>query len=139
MNFDGLFYYLKNTKKPRRARVRKVKKYNTGKLADEEIIKECKMTKKELNAIRKRLEAATPGPWKIKGDYGLLCSEITTQNENRAIAAVWTKRVENKTGQNSEVIYPVVPEFMANAEFIANAKQDIAALLDALDAGSSNG
>lgn len=91
------------------------------------------MTKKEIDAIRKRLEVTTPGPWKIKGDYGLLCSEITTQDESRAIATVWTKKVENKLGKNSEIIYPVVPELMANAEFIVNAKQDIAALLDALE------
>lgn len=92
------------------------------------------MNKKEIDVIRKRLEAAEPGPWKIKGDYGLLCSEITTQDESRAIAAVWTKKVENKTGKNSEVIYTIVPELMAIAEFIAHARQDMAALLDTLDA-----
>ena len=92
------------------------------------------MTKKEIDIIRKRLEAATPGPWKIKGDYGLLCTEITTHDENRAIATVWTKEAVNERDGSGRLICPVVPELMANAEFIANARQDMAALLDALDA-----
>jgi hypothetical protein len=92
------------------------------------------MNKKELDAIRKRCEAATPGPWKIKGDYGLLCTEITTQDESRAIATVWTKEVVNVTDGSGRLVYPIVPELMANAEFIANAKKDIIALLDALEA-----
>ena len=92
------------------------------------------MTKKEIDAIRKRLEAATPGPWKIKGDYGLLCTEIATRDESRAIATVWTKEVVNVMDGSGRLVYPVVPELMANAEFIVNAKKDIIALLDALEA-----
>jgi len=92
------------------------------------------MTKEKLDEIRKRLEAATPDTWKIKGDYGLLCSEITTQDESRAIASVWTKRVKTVQG-DGKTIYVDDPELMANAEFIVNAKQDIKDLLDALGEG----
>lgn len=77
--------------------------------------------------IRAREQAATKGPWRAQdfdsnpGDEGS-CIIAGTDMESRAIAY--------------SIPYPWHPEIetVADAEFIANARQDIPALLSALDA-----
>jgi hypothetical protein len=88
------------------------------------------MTKKERDLIRARCETTTTGLWKIGKDYGLLCCEIT--NEDRAVATVCIKE-HVMQGDGKEPVIEIIPELMANAEFIANAKKDMIALLDDLD------
>lgn len=72
------------------------------------------MTSKELDAIRKRLDKAKPGPWKWQ--YGQLIS-LTKDPQGFTGARV----VMNEPGINK----PNVPD----ARFIENAATDIAALL----------
>ena len=73
------------------------------------------MDTQELQAIRERAEAATPGPWKHKKTY---ISTITTEPESDDFIVWGDGGVDKET----------------DAEFIAHARTDIPALLDALAA-----
>ena len=69
----------------------------------------------ELDEIRGRLEAATPGPWMVRSDH--------------AVAQVAHSTGEQKT----TVTYG--PTYRSDAEFIAHTPVDIARLLAAVEAG----
>jgi hypothetical protein len=60
----------------------------------------------DLEAIRRRCEAATPGPWSVEED--------------------WTAEVRSPSGLIAKVIYP---RHLLDAEFIAAAREDVPALL----------
>jgi len=47
MNFNDLLYYLERTKKPKKARIKKMKSYNRGELTEEEIMKYRQMVNDE--------------------------------------------------------------------------------------------
>ncbi|WP_396583057.1 hypothetical protein ACFVP7_06535 [Bacillus sp. SG20033] len=67
------------------------------------------LTKNQIEVIRKRAEAATKGPWKVYDDY---CDTVGAFS-GESVARVQT---EGKR--------------LSDMEFIANARQDIPALLD---------
>lgn len=77
------------------------------------------LTKEEQAAIRARLEAATPGPWAIEDDI---------RNKTSVASEI--------CGKNREPICIINTENQNNHDFnfIVNARQDIPALLDALEA-----
>ena len=66
------------------------------------------MTAEELAAIKKRCDKATPGPWKF--DAHSKC--YIWEDDGICVAVVWHYRSPKE-----------------NAEFIANARQDVPALL----------
>jgi len=76
------------------------------------------LTDHELSAIRRRLEAATPGPWRHREGF------IESAGEPGDLLAVTLQRSEE--GLNA------LPG-LANAEFIAHAPTDVARLLDELE------
>jgi len=86
------------------------------------------MTETDLAAIRARCEAATPGPWKV-----VKASRLTDR-----WGAVWghvgveTDFQCNRSDQ--AIFYSQGHCSPANAAFIAHAREDIPALLAALDA-----
>jgi len=69
------------------------------------------MTQQELDAIRMREQAATPGPWKIAEFY-----------EGHKYAA--------DVLANNTTVFVSACKTAHDAEFIAHARQDISALLD---------
>lgn len=69
------------------------------------------MTRQELDAIRARCEAATPGPWNVKEERFFTSNVIVAS-------------------ENDVCLGPSGPD----AEFIAASRTDIPALLDALGA-----
>jgi len=83
------------------------------------------MTESELNAIRARLDAATPGPWRVSTrGYDVVAGE----QENRTRVCASPNNLSLPEGWE---------RWMNNAELIANAPSDLAALLarvDSLDA-----
>lgn len=80
------------------------------------------MTEADLDAIRQRVEAATPGPW-IQGTMAHLIIGGTLQEE---IVACWNVREKNSLAQS-------FAQATNNANFIANARTDIPQLLAAID------
>lgn len=73
------------------------------------------MTDDELNAIRQRVEAATPGPWYRDMPHARVCAT------GRIIG-----RIATVTKQGT---WSVTVQDDANALFIAHAREDIPALL----------
>jgi hypothetical protein len=78
--------------------------------------REMKMSKLDLDAIRQRAEAATPGPW--YGFSSSWCVYNTPNSDGELIADVY------EYGG-----YP--PD--ANTQFIAHAREDIPAMLDEIE------
>ena len=78
------------------------------------------MTKEERDEIRARLEAATPGPWKV---------------EKNCVNNLWHICCPEGEGNRGYVAYTVQTDKRAWDDFlfIAHTRQDIPALLDALD------
>lgn len=77
------------------------------------------MSKPDLAAIRARVEAATEGPWEWEATNPAMSGEH------------WTMRIQGKPG-----IRFAVAEYQhgtGNADFIANARQDVPALLTYID------
>jgi len=60
MNFNELYYYLERTKKPRKAKVKKAKEYNTGKLSEDEILMYRQMVSDE-NYLNKAINNMADG------------------------------------------------------------------------------
>lgn len=73
----------------------------------------------DLNAIKARWAAATPGPWEVKVDY---LDTVTGEGGDPYISAPLM-----------EVVADVSDSDDANAEAIAHAPEDIAALIQALE------
>jgi hypothetical protein len=79
-------------------------------------------TRPDLDAIRARVDAATPGPWRTLGtgvaggDHWYVC------DDGQSLASI-----ASNDGENEDQREP-------DAEFIAHAREDIPALLDALAA-----
>lgn len=67
------------------------------------------LTKYQIESIRKRAESATEGPWRLYDEY---CDTVETYS-GKSVA-----RVQSEGNRLSDM------------EFIANARQDIPALLD---------
>ena len=88
------------------------------------------MDKSEREAIRARCEAATLGPWVID-DIGMHISQKEHMADGYLIADMrgwgYMKKILNLTDEEA------IAAQKANGEFIAAARQDIPALLDALD------
>jgi hypothetical protein len=78
------------------------------------------MTRPDLEAIRARCEAATPGPWTPESEQG-------HGRGVRAIASVAWCPVSCVVGGKSQSI--VARDASRNARFIAHARADIPALL----------
>lgn len=74
----------------------------------------------DLDAIRERLEAATPGPW--------TAHDWPEQD-------LYGDKVRDRTGLLVAQTWPGPPSYseQANAEFIAHSRTDVAALLDEVD------
>lgn len=70
------------------------------------------MTPETLAAIKARCEAATPGPWKADG------CELYVHHSREWVG---------------ETLRPDDPRAPRDAEFIAHAREDVPALVDALD------
>jgi FtsZ-binding cell division protein ZapB len=73
----------------------------------------------DIDAIRRREQAATPGPWKAV-DFG-------DDTDPRTAYGVWGK------DDDDLCIFEDVDTLLADAEFIAHARQDIPALLAEID------
>jgi hypothetical protein len=74
-----------------------------------------KLTQEQIEEIRKRAEAATPGPWTYGGDkWGDL-----------VVYAPSLRGFHNNGGEIADVSGDLLPD----AEFIANARQDVPNLL----------
>jgi len=87
------------------------------------------MTDEELQAIRARVEAATPGPWKVEGRHPSYSPDrfqvdgiVTAYDDpERADFPRPIQIVETDSG--------CYPPYLADAEFIAQARTDVPALL----------
>lgn len=76
-----------------------------------------RLTKEELEAIRKRVDAATPGPW-----FWLDDGRLYSDGANKVIGEV----IEGK----DETWFDI---FDTNAEFIAHAREDVPKLLSLVE------
>ena len=86
------------------------------------------MKKEQLEEIRKRCEAATPGPWTSSR------KDIDSYTSNPDEPEYGTQHVVYVYLQDDEPRFPLFGNNARNnAEFIAHARQDIPALLDALN------
>jgi len=84
---------------------------------------ECMMTEFDIQAARKRCEAATPGPWKIRAAVNGFDKDVAILDSFGQIIAEVFMQV------NREVFRPAV----ANAAFIKHARSDLPAALEALE------
>jgi len=83
------------------------------------------VNKEQLNAIRARCEAATPGPWGlVRGTDNLIIANADTEYVPADVICSIFR------GLTPCSIHPFTDKLSVNAEFIANARQDIPALLD---------
>lgn len=98
------------------------------------------MTQEELDNIRRRSDAATPGPWVSEdGGYdvclGYKPSHIRIgwwSGDNEEDCNADNRRVcELSDGEYNS--YKNKEEMQANAEFIAHAREDVPALLDEIE------
>ncbi|WP_304019994.1 hypothetical protein [Desulfovibrio piger] len=98
------------------------------------------MTQEELEKIRKRSDAATPGPWVSEdGGYdvclGYKPSHIRIgwwSGDHEEDCNADNRRVcELSDGEHNN--YKNKEEMQANAEFIAHAREDVPALLDEIE------
>lgn len=86
------------------------------------------MSEKRIQEIKERLQATTPGAWKVRipdGDY-FGSDDPTVETEDGQYIA--------RTGYDG-LSYTVRETMGADAEFIAHAKEDIAWLLEQLERG----
>ena len=90
------------------------------------------MTERELQAIRERVEAATPGPWKRWGyhpvDVGYVITEHPRYMEEGVslVGSLETGGMPTPTKRRRALFFPERPE---DAIFIAAARTDIPTLL----------
>lgn len=95
------------------------------------------MKREELDVIRKRAEAATPGPWaQINGinvftELGATNLHGVTADHNDGWCVADTS--VGLTTVDGELIEMERSEQFDNATFIANARQDVPALLDEIE------
>lgn len=93
------------------------------------------MNRKERETIQKRSEAATPGEWEYTAGESESFISYFTEPGNGMVRempfiTVGVEKVE-ETGADEPFYYVEISE--EDAEFIAHARKDIPALLDALD------
>jgi hypothetical protein len=92
------------------------------------------MTREELEAIRKRCEAATPGPWS-EDDGNIFSEELSAQRHEaivRRLAGSKEPHPDGGLGQPMGFIASTTqeqPNFDADADFIAHARTDVPKLL----------
>lgn len=86
-----------------------------------------RMTEQELQAIKERAEAATPGPWEVvkSKEAGVQIGTAWKHGQLKAGVPV----VTTAHGVNSVTIY--IND--GNAEFIAAAREDVSVLLDEVE------
>ena len=89
------------------------------------------MTKTEIDAIRARYEAATPRPW-IVFKSSVVAETIVTAADGNNGKGVAVARVCNVRSDK-----PLSEKDYINAEFIADARENIPKLLDTLEASES--
>lgn len=92
------------------------------------------MTKTELDAIKARVLAATPGEWKHADDT--VREDGTIQSANVLIVDEWGVDPWQVAAAYAGSIMPgpeADAQAVANARFIAHAKQDVLALVEALE------
>lgn len=82
----------------------------------------------DVAAVRARAEAATPGPWRVVEEHG---RDIADEG--------WSQvTIQSEVGLRDEVAEVIDDERTdENAEFIAAARADVPALLDALAAANA--
>ena len=83
------------------------------------------MTQQELEAIKARCEATTPGPWEYDGMH----NEIHAPQSD----VYWLIVSELRSHPGETITDKFGHSFNANFNFIANARQDIPALLSEID------
>ena len=96
------------------------------------------MTREELEAIRARCDAATPGPWEMIPDIrpDVINPEIRSKAKNTGYCGGGqiVKDLHKSPGHICEFAKYYKPHSnIADAEFIASARQDIPALLAHID------
>lgn len=92
------------------------------------------MTKDELKAIRERLNAATPGPWKADckpGDCVVWGPEGLTRETSEAYRVAPVFLMNLAKGSDEPVAFDLREK--ANAEFIAHARTDVEELLNLVE------
>ena len=95
------------------------------------------MTQEQINEIRRRCDAATPGPWISKNKS---VRTLLSDGEERALNSAptgWQGGICNCLGCSKWVDdknHSINDQAVRNAKFIAAARQDIPALLEALEA-----
>lgn len=77
------------------------------------------LTNKELDAIKARLKAVTPGPWVIRREGGDITA-IDSLDDQTVLAGAWNSATDN--------LHPLEVE-PADAEFITHARTDVARLV----------
>lgn len=87
------------------------------------------LTDEEIEEIKARAEAATPGPWRRQKQRGYTDDYILTDHPDHQ-----TKPHGNYIGEVGYAAGHAVQNFEADADFIAHARTDIPALLSALEA-----
>lgn len=93
------------------------------------------MTDEELATIKARAEAATPGPWKLDDYIGLesytVCLDYVPENQNRTTGYGAGSEGTAICVLDDEMYfeYSSDTERLANAEFIAHAREDVPALV----------
>jgi hypothetical protein len=89
------------------------------------------LTTEQLAAIRARAEKATKGPWETEWE------QIQYERWNRRYgefhAYAMTPMVVAKSVDDKEAVAKAIEQVEADADFIANARTDIPALLDEVD------
>lgn len=90
------------------------------------------MTREQLEEIRKRAEAATPGPWEASFPTGADCQwiDVTTAYgaEDELIGTV-LPREHMCNPEGVEALQKLTRQRMDDVEFIAHARTDVPALL----------
>lgn len=83
------------------------------------------MEQEQLDAIRERCDAATPGPWKHCGasDGKCDCHLIWSTSQDTLVAKACGPRF------TEDAPYPTEEQAVINGHFIAHAREDIPALL----------
>lgn len=84
-----------------------------------------KLTQEQIEDIRKRAEAATPGPWEIGKEVDGMYSGLNTVVRTTNPPTKWASRIVS-VGQTRR---HVKGDAENNVAFIANARQDIPELL----------
>jgi len=77
------------------------------------------MNQEQLNAIKERVEKATPGPWEIDKN----------SDDSDFITDIWF----NQDGDHVEVHDKSILQSVLNALFIAHAREDVPALVAEVD------